>query len=161
MTIDYKTLKENRKKAKRSHGINAGSVSLIMIFTVLCLAVFAILTLVSANAEYELAKKYSASVSEYYETDSAAAEFISSIQSKTNSGTALETLMADIESDVDGILLYDGVLYIDKIFEISEKAELTLSLEVTADKVDIVVYKMTPISDESELQGGLNLWPGF
>ena len=56
---------------KRSGGVS-GAVSLVMIFCVLCLAVFAVLTLSTAVREQGLAELTAQRAREYYEADAEA-----------------------------------------------------------------------------------------
>lgn len=56
---------------RKSLGI--GSVSLILVFCVLCLTVFALLTLSCARTEYNLAEKLAQSTESYYTADTRAA----------------------------------------------------------------------------------------
>ena len=56
---------------KRGGGVS-GAVSLVMIFCVLCLAVFAVLTIATAKREADLAEMTARSASEYYEADTPA-----------------------------------------------------------------------------------------
>ena len=46
-------------KKKGKHGINIGTASILLIFSVLCLISFATLTLVNAKADYNLSKNLS------------------------------------------------------------------------------------------------------
>jgi len=55
---------------QKTRGIGVGTISLIMIFSVLCLTIFAVLTLSTSNAEKALADRTSSFVSDYYEADS-------------------------------------------------------------------------------------------
>ena len=58
---------------KRGGGVS-GAVSLVMIFCVLCLAVFAVLTLATADREAKLAEMTARSAADYYEADRRAVE---------------------------------------------------------------------------------------
>ena len=57
---------------RKPAGINVGSATLLMIFAVLCLTIFAVLSLVTANSELRLAQRYADSVTLYYEAESQA-----------------------------------------------------------------------------------------
>lgn len=59
---------------RKSAPINIGSSSIMMLFAVLCLTVFAVLSLVSARSQASLAKKSADAVSAYYAADTRAAE---------------------------------------------------------------------------------------
>jgi hypothetical protein len=157
---DYNTIKENRKKAKKSHGINTGSISLIMIFTVLCLTVFAILTLVSANAEYKLCVKYSESIKEYYENDYNASEFINTVCKYSSESSSDDDIMRKVQGEADYASMVGDILVIEKAFSISENFELAVTLEVANGKVEIVSYIYNAISDMAEPQFNINIWTG-
>lgn len=53
---------------KKSGGVS-GAVSLVMIFCVLCLAVFSVLTLATADRESRLSEMTARSAAEYYQAD--------------------------------------------------------------------------------------------
>lgn len=56
--------------------MNIGSSSLILIFIVLCLATFGLLSLSSAKSDWNLAEKNARSVKNYYEADRKGEEFV-------------------------------------------------------------------------------------
>lgn len=161
MTLNYESIKQDRKKAKKSHGINVGSVSLIMIFTVLCLTIFAILTLVSANAEYRLSKKYSDSVNEYYLNDYNASEFVNSVSNYAKEFISADDILLKVLNEADNAYIAGDILCIEKTFSVSENFELFVVLEVANGKVEVVSYKYTVISDFTEPEFDSNLWSGF
>lgn len=65
-----------RKKISetRSSGLNIGSASIIMVFVVLCMTIFSVLSLMTAVNEMDTAEKYAASTAAYYEADFRAEE---------------------------------------------------------------------------------------
>lgn len=58
------------KKESIKQRIQIGTSSIVLIFTVLCLVVFATLSLASAKADYSLSMKNEQSVKSYYDADS-------------------------------------------------------------------------------------------
>ena len=64
---------------KRGGGVS-GAVSLVMIFCVLCLAVFAVLTLATADRERNLAQLTAQSAAAYYEADRQAVEIVAALR---------------------------------------------------------------------------------
>lgn len=60
--------------------INIGTSSLILIFIILCLTVFGLLSLSSAGSDWRLAQKNAESVRGYYEADSQAVEFVAMVE---------------------------------------------------------------------------------
>jgi hypothetical protein len=65
---------------RRGFGMNVGSASLVMVFTVLCLTIFAVLSVVTARNEWNLAKKSADAVTAYYAADSRAAEILAAVR---------------------------------------------------------------------------------
>lgn len=57
---------------KRRMVFNAGTSSILIIFVLLCLAAFAVLSLVSANADYKLSTTFRDRINAYYEASNRA-----------------------------------------------------------------------------------------
>ncbi|MCL2516977.1 MAG: hypothetical protein FWF15_00305 [Oscillospiraceae bacterium] len=136
--VDYRNINftQERKSYKRSHGVNAGSVSVIMIFTVLCLAVFAILTMVSANAELRLAQKYSNSVTKYYAADNIVSQFVAEIKNAPSLSVA-ESIARKYGASTN---FYDDGLYITYVAEADERSRITVEMTVTETGDTITAY---------------------
>ncbi|HIQ75463.1 MAG TPA: hypothetical protein IAA51_13725 [Candidatus Cottocaccamicrobium excrementipullorum] len=60
----------------RRRSVNLGSSSLILIFIVLCLGTFALLSLSSAKKDLDLAERNEQAVAEYYRADGKGEEFL-------------------------------------------------------------------------------------
>lgn len=67
---------------ERSSGgrVNIGTSSLILIFIILCLTIFGLLSLSSAESDWKLAQKNAEAVKGYYEADSKAVEFTAMVE---------------------------------------------------------------------------------
>ena len=66
---------------KQSGGrANIGTSSLILIFIILCLTIFGLLSLSSAGSDWKLAQKNAQSIKGYYEADSMAVEFTAMVE---------------------------------------------------------------------------------
>jgi hypothetical protein len=66
-------------KTKREFSINIGLPSIMLIFVVLCLVSFGVLSLVSANADRKLSQKVLDRQQEYYEASNEAQEMLASV----------------------------------------------------------------------------------
>ena len=66
---------------KRQRGINVGSASILLIFTVLSLVSFATLTLVNSKADYNLSQNLAERQSAYYNACHSANAYIAAINS--------------------------------------------------------------------------------
>lgn len=64
---------------KRSGGVS-GAVSLVMIFCVLCLAVFSVLTLATADREARLSEMTAQSAADYYAADTLAVSIVAALR---------------------------------------------------------------------------------
>lgn len=68
---------------KKSGGVS-GAVSLVMIFCVMCLAVFSVLTLVTADRESKLSEVTAQRAAEYYQADYNATVIVAALQNGTD-----------------------------------------------------------------------------
>lgn len=60
------------RQGKNGAGVHVGSATLVMIFSILCLTIFAVLSVVTAGNAWTLAKKSADSVTAYYVADTQA-----------------------------------------------------------------------------------------
>ena len=68
---------------KQSGGrANIGTSSLILIFIILCLTIFGLLSLSSAGSDWNLAQKNAQSIKGYYEADGKAVEFAAMVEAE-------------------------------------------------------------------------------
>ena len=96
-------------KNKHQLPLGIGISSILLIFVILCLLTFAVLSLVSANADYKLVKKNNTHTHEVYEAENLANEQINLIDSilettyqSSNSSDYLEQVQQNLTS-LDGI----------------------------------------------------------
>ena len=69
-------------KQKNELHLSVGTSSILMIFVVLCLTTFGVLSYVTANADYKLSKKNADAVTAYYKADTKANELLKTIDSQ-------------------------------------------------------------------------------
>ena len=65
-----------KKDKEQSSFVNIGSSSLLIVFVILCLATFAILSISSAKSDFTLSEKLAKHKGQYYEASSKAEEFL-------------------------------------------------------------------------------------
>jgi len=94
---------------RRYHSNGIGIVSLIMIFAVLYLTIFAILTLVTANNDYELAQNFAQSVDDYYQADRNATNILTSVLHTAKKGQKISGSIngVTVEATASNIISYD------------------------------------------------------
>ena len=80
-------------KNKTQKSLNLGALTILVVFTVLCLTVFSVLSLASAEADSRLTGRNTQQAKRYYEADNLAEEFLSKI-----GGILAETEQSDPEA---------------------------------------------------------------
>ena len=141
---------------KKGGGIGVGSASIVLVFAVLCLTVFAIISFSSAIAASTLVEVESALLKSYYEADTLAESIFA------------EILEADfIPEEIQGVEIisgWDWDLDADTISfscPVSEKKELYVVIAVSGGFCDILIWRMRDTGVWETEDEPLNLWPGF
>ena len=83
-------------KKKGKHGINIGTASILLVFSVLCLIAFATLTLVNAKADYNLSKNLSDRQLAYYEACHKGNAFVTAVNSGYRKGISGDIMKESI-----------------------------------------------------------------
>ena len=128
---------------KRSGGVS-GAVSLVMIFCILCLVIFSVLTYVTADQEYRLSEKTAQSAEDYYRADYDATVIAAALRNGTN---------PDAEINWDG----------DKASFLLPMGDSPLGLDVAVsihDGTYEILRWRTVYTDSWEPDGSLDLWDG-
>ena len=119
-----------------------GGSSLLVIFAVLCLTVFALLSLSSVQAERRLADAAAQSVIDYYRADLQAEEIFARLQN----GERLE-----------GIEENDGLWE----FAVPISQRQVLSVALKHEREDWTVLRWQTVTSEGELDQSLHVWQGL
>lgn len=102
-------MKKNRRMI-----LNTGTTSLVLIFTVLALVVFALLSLSSANAQWKLAQKMAERATQYYEGENEAQQTlyqVGELLDEIAAGSGEEAFLSQVRKAVeetDGLAWEDG-----------------------------------------------------
>jgi len=87
-----------RKTAR--HGFGAGITSVVMLFAVLCLTLLAVLSLTTANQEWELANRSADAVTAYYAADSRASAVCDAVQTAdVRDGDVVQDVTVSVSAD--------------------------------------------------------------
>ena len=136
-------------------GIGAGSASIVLIFAVLCLTVFAVISLSSAIADSALVEVEATLLKSYYEADTLAEHILA------------ELLEADVvPGEIRGVEILSGwdwdldVETVSYLCPISEKKELYVTIAFYDGVCDILTWRMRDIGGWEPDDGGMSLWPG-
>lgn len=65
---------------RKSYGVNIGSSSILLIFVILCLVSFAVLSIVSAQTDYKLSCKLAERTTKYYEANNEVESYLRDLQ---------------------------------------------------------------------------------
>jgi len=135
-------------------GVGVGSASIVLVFAVLCLTVFSLITYVVAGNDRSLVEAKIGLVSGYYEADALAEQIL------------LELLAADeTPQSIQGVTIYTkwdeerGVETTHFFCKISEIKSLYVHLILRDDSFDIITWRMYD-TDEWEFDNSINVWPG-
>lgn len=152
-------------------GINIGSISILIIFVLLCLTTFATLSLVSANADAKLSNTAADSLSDYYLADARAEEILANIDSKLKDVSFNKTKQQYFNDCITSLSKLSNIstnienekLTINYNIKIDDKNELNVALSVVyPKKSDDKLYrilKWKSVHTEQEIvEETLNLW---
>ena len=137
------------KKQERFSPPAVGGTSLLVVFAVLCLTVFALLSLTTVRADVRLAEASVKAVSDYYAADVKAQEILARLRN----GETPEDVDIYEEEDLTSRCTY--------AVPISDSQEL--QVEVLLDGVDgsySVLRWQAAAAQEWEIDETLNLWDG-
>lgn len=85
---------------KEGFTAGAGAVSLVLIFSVLCLSVLAVLTLSTASSESRTTEKIAQATTEYYNADIRATEIMASLMTSYTEDGSVPDNVGDVSIDV-------------------------------------------------------------
>jgi hypothetical protein len=135
-------------------GIGVGSASIVLVFSVLCLTVFTLITFVVAGNEKALVDAELHLVTGYYEADALAEHILAEI---LTSYVVPDSVMGvDIESRWNSEFGVETLFY---YCTISDTKALHVELVLRSDSFDIISWRMWD-TDEWEFDDSLNLWLG-
>lgn len=103
---------------KKSVGVGIGTCSLMMIFTVLCLTIFAVLSLLQANSAYLQSTNYADSITNYYAADNKAMQIKAMIENNSVDENMIKEY--DIQYAKDQIayrVMIDDNAYLDVVLD--------------------------------------------
>lgn len=141
---------------KNQAGMNVGGTSMLAIFVLLCIATFAILTMVSATASYSLARSVVSASDSYYAADAVAEEILAQI-----SLLVRETPSEGLELGLEhlGATISDGI--ISYSISITESLYLDVRLSLVGQNIEILSWAARPYYDDALFEGGVNVWTGL
>lgn len=128
-----------KRDKESSSFVNIGSSSLLIIFLILCLATFAILSLSSAKSDYTSSQRLAQHKTEYYEASAKAEMVLAEIDYALAEGIPA----SDISTDVNGIMTQTDGHQISYEVPMSEKQALRVVLRLTDPAKHENYYEIT------------------
>lgn len=149
------------RKDRRGAAPMLGGASIIMVFAVLCLTIFAVLTLLTVESEARISASYAVSVDNYYRADTEAAAFTVSMKRLWSASADTETFVtAARQSGADEITNDGGIVTIRKAFPIDNNQTLTVVLVSDGDTIR-VKNRQTAFTGTWDNTSTTNLWNGI
>ncbi len=113
--------------------INIGTASLVLIFIVLCLSTFGLLSLSSAKGDWNLADKNAGAVRTYYEADAKGEQFVSmvdrALREAAEEGLTGEDREQVLKTELGGYYQPDGSVQTDIGMDFGQALHIELELE--------------------------------
>lgn len=123
------------KEIRPGAGMSVGSATLVMVFSVLCLTVFAVLSVVTVGSAWTLAEKSADAVTNYYTADCIAVEYLNEITQNYQQNGSLE-----LPTDCEGLVERGGgQWWICYWVPIDEQQLLSVQLTAYDNQSDILV----------------------
>lgn len=86
--------REQKRTNNRKPGFNVGSASIIMVFAVLCLTIFSVLSFTTSSSDLRLSQRASKSISDYYLAEYRAEDKVLQISNQVKKDGNLDSLKA-------------------------------------------------------------------
>ena len=135
-----------------SGGLGVGSASIILIFAVLCLTVFSLITFYVAENDKALVDAKAEAVVSFYEADARAEAVVAEIMSSDTLPATINGV--SIHSEIMQESMMEIIYFMTQISNISA---LYVSLTHSDNSFNILSWKMV-ITDEWNIDDSLNVW---
>ncbi len=149
---------------RNSQGIHVGSTSILMVFSVLCLTIFAVLSFVTTNYERKLSEKTAAAVLNFYEADSHAEEILAEMQKMLNANPEpglIDKFSAQFEQEDFLVSSLEDPMNFSFSFEVPIDEKQVLHISATVKNGIIMVNSWIILSTGSwSVDNRLNVWTG-
>ena len=143
---------------RNEHGIGIGNALILLIFMVVTLTVFSVLTLLTANDEESRTQTLTQSSFAYYEADFRATKKLGEISAVVENAFSEDDLIDALPAiGVNAKVSAKGVV-LSFSEKIDEKRELFVELIVTDGNVTVTSWKT--IGQQADYDNELNVWDG-
>ncbi|MGM9521430.1 MAG: hypothetical protein ACI3VB_03015 [Oscillospiraceae bacterium] len=139
-------------------GVNLGITTVAVIFAVICLTIFAVLSLSTASQEKKLAEKYAASVTAYWQADGECTELADAFGALLKTGAGFNELSAFAAANGADIYEEDGEIYVSYSRQIDGTNSLFVTLKLS-DGVHVTQWQQV-YTGLWEADISLDVWQG-
>ena len=136
-------------------GPGAGSASILLVFTVLCLMIFAFITYEAAWSDKVMTDTWAQAVTEYYAADALAEDILAEILAADE----IPKMVLDVEISVELDDEKDTEIA-SFSFPMSSKKMLNVRVAIYKDRFEILEWK-TKDAGFWELDDSMSVWPGL
>jgi len=145
---------------KKSPKVSMGGASLVVIFSVLCLTVFAVLSLSTAIGEKELAQKSAQAILDYYEADVLCAQIAQEIGQMVADGALEQDIIQFAQANgLDVQQALGDVVYIEYMQEVDVNQGMYVRLKIAQEQMQILTWQVVNHA-EWEPDFNLQVWDG-
>ncbi|WP_124067575.1 short-chain dehydrogenase [Clostridium sp. E02] len=152
-------------KQVRRQNASMGSPTLILIFIILCLVTFGLLSLFTAKSEWDLAKKNAAAVKEYYRADGLGEKFYKEVLGKERE---IREKGMDLDTRKKWLTEGFGTFYDPKTDTVTAKIDmkqsqaLIIGLQLNKGRDPMIdIYRWEVIQTEDyEIDQSMPVWSG-
>ncbi|MCL2391500.1 MAG: hypothetical protein FWC66_02680 [Oscillospiraceae bacterium] len=135
-------------------GIGVGSASIVLVFAVLCLTVFSLITFVVASNDKTLVEREAALVSGFFEADALAEGIVAEMLISDTIPTIVQGI--DIHTELD---FYTDAQIVAFSVPVIDELAIFVRLMIYFDTYEILNWHMYNLADWT-YDGGLNVWAG-
>lgn len=144
----------------RSPKINVGGASIVVIFCVLCLSIFSILALLSANSEKKLALKSASAVENYYMADVSCAKVAQTVADLYLSGAADKDIEEYVYSVFGSVGRSADGISVSYSWKVDEQQEIFVDLSLLDKEVRVNAWQARYVGDW-EIDDSIEVWDGL
>lgn len=150
-------------KQESGYKANIGSSSLILIFIVMCLVTFGMLSLTSSKSDLSLAMRNADAVTEYYRADSEGEAFYEMVSGKVKAACSdaagSEARLARLKEAL-GAYYRDGVVVTEVAMARAQALHIELEPDLTGEgSVKVAKWKVIQTEDY-EIDDSMPVWGG-
>jgi kynureninase len=143
-------------------GVGTGTVSLILIFAVLSLTIFAMLTLSTANAEKTFVTRAASFITNYYEADTQATRIKAHLIYAHTNGAFSDSL-SEVEAAFNVEIEYEQLagnnFHVAFVYEVNDFHDLSVKLRLAEDRTTVLEWRVV-YSQPWEYDDTLPVWDG-